>query len=327
MPKFNLSYDMRAPDFGTPVAKLYAEALEMAAYVDTRGFDYVTVMEHHGSDDGYLPTPFVMAAAIAARTKNLRLQHAAVLLPLHDPVKLAEQIAVTDIISNGRVDVVFGTGYVRSEFDMFLRSLKDRGKAMDEGIAIIQKALAGERFTAGGREICIRPLPVQKPVPIFLGGGVAATAKRAARFGVGLYPMNPDIVPIYKEECAKLGRKPGPVVQNLGWVHVSDDPDKTWLEVAPHVAHLALSYAKMAEGTSSSSPFEGMDGLEALKASGLYRVMTPEDCIKACEDADKLGGDIGLSPVIAGLDPKIGWKNIEMFCDKVMPHVKKKAAA
>jgi alkanesulfonate monooxygenase SsuD/methylene tetrahydromethanopterin reductase-like flavin-dependent oxidoreductase (luciferase family) len=326
MPNFNLSFDMRVPDMGTSPQKLYAEALEMSAYADSRGMAYATVMEHHGAKDGYLPSPFVMGAAIAARTQKMRILLGAIILPLHDPVKVAEQIAVLDLISNGRVDVVLGAGYVRSEFDMFRASLHERGKALDAGIPIIQRALAGERFSADGREIFVRPLPVQKPFPpLLLGGGVAATAQRAARFGTGLYPMKPEIIPIYKQECAKAGREPARIVFNIGWIHLSEDPDRTWNEVAPHVLHVAKSYAEWTEGASSSSPFEGMDNMDALKASGIYHVVTPDQCVKMAAEADKIGADYGLAPIIGGLDPKIGWKSLELLLEKVLPRIQQRA--
>src|SRR5262249_50831313 len=116
MINFTLSFDMRVPDLGTAPEQIYASALDMCAYGDAAGIPYANTMEHHGAKDGYLPAPMVMAGAIAARTQQMRIIVAALLLPLHDPVKVAEQIAVADLISNGRIDIVFGAGYVKSEF-------------------------------------------------------------------------------------------------------------------------------------------------------------------------------------------------------------------
>jgi alkanesulfonate monooxygenase SsuD/methylene tetrahydromethanopterin reductase-like flavin-dependent oxidoreductase (luciferase family) len=316
---------MRAPEFGTAAATLYATALDMAEYGDSHGIAYATPMEHHGSRDGYIPTPFVMGAALAARTRKMRIQLGAIILPLHDPVKIAEQIAVLDLISGGRVDVVLGAGYVPSEFNMFKASLHERGKTMDRGIPLIQRALSGERFKADGREIFIRPLSVQKPhPPLFIGGGVPATARRAARFGAGLAPINAQIIPLYRDECAKLGHAPGPIIYNIGWIHVSEDPEKTWTEVAPHVLHVIRSYAEWTEGTSSSSPFEGMSNtIDAARASGIYRVMTPDECIQMATEADQIGADVTLAPLIGGVDPKIGWKGLELFVEKVLPRIRK----
>jgi alkanesulfonate monooxygenase SsuD/methylene tetrahydromethanopterin reductase-like flavin-dependent oxidoreductase (luciferase family) len=325
MPRFNLSFDMRSPDFGAPTTQLYGAALDMVAYGDSHGFDYAMLMEHHGSSDGYLPAPLTLGAAVAARTKKMRILLGAVVLPLHDPVKIAEQMAVVDQISNGRLDIVFGSGYVPSEFQMFKVNIKERGKIMDESLPIIMRALSGERFVANGREIFVRPLPVQKPFPrIFVGGGVPAVARRAARLGLGLFPLGAHIVPLYREECAKLGREPGPVIQHLNWLHVTDDPDKGWHQLTPHMLHVAREYAKYAaEAGWTESPFAGVDNLEKLKASGLFGVVTPDECLKLADAADKVGGDLGLMPLLGGLDPKIGWESIELFVNKVMPRLKR----
>ena len=326
MAKFGLNFDMRAPDFGIPAPTVYATALEMAQWADSAGFDYVSVQEHHGAPDGYIPTPFLLGAALAARTKRVRIQLGAVILPLHDPVKVAEQIAVLDLISGGRLDVILGAGYVEREFAMFRVSTHDRARLMDEGIAILQRALSGERFTAGGREIFIRPLPLQKPYPpLFAGGKVAATARRAARFGLNLYPLKPDIVPLYLEECRKLGRVPGQVIGNVGWIHVSEDPETTWAQVAPYVAHVARTYAEWGGNPNYASLFKGLSSLEDVKKSGTYRVVTPDECLTAIAEADKLGRDVGFAPLIAGIDPQIGWRSIELFAQKVLPRLKRGA--
>jgi alkanesulfonate monooxygenase SsuD/methylene tetrahydromethanopterin reductase-like flavin-dependent oxidoreductase (luciferase family) len=318
---------MRAPEIGRPASELYAAALEMAEYADAHDLDYISLPEHHGTKDGYLPTPFVLASALAARTRRIRIQIALCVLPLHDPVKVAEQIAVLDLISGGRLEMVFGAGYVPFEFDMFKVSIKDRARLLDEGIPIIQRALAGERFTADGREIFVRPLPIQNPVRMLVGGGVPATARRAARLGLGLYPVSvhAGILDVYRDECRKLNREPGPIVQNASWIHVSMDPEKTWSEVAPHVGHVAKAYAELTESVDSNSPFKNVDTLEQLKALGLYRVVTPDECVALAEEGDKNGWDYGLAPLIGGLDPKIGWQNLELFVQKVLPRLERRA--
>lgn len=98
---FTLRFDMRAPAQGAPAVELYAAATEMCAWAEGRGCPAAVLCEHHGSDDGYLPSPLMPASAIAARTERLALSPV-VILPLYDPVRLAEEMAVLDIISNGR---------------------------------------------------------------------------------------------------------------------------------------------------------------------------------------------------------------------------------
>src|ERR1700761_8422980 len=165
MPNLNLRFDMRNPQPGTDKAELYKAAIEMAVWADARGFDTVQFSEHHGSPDGYLPSPIVLAAAVAARTKRLKIRFGVLLLPLHDPIRLAEDLAVLDIVSNGRLTVAFGAGYAAHEFEMFGVDLKDRVKLIEEGIAAIKSAWTGEPFIYRGRRARVMPTPVQQPHP------------------------------------------------------------------------------------------------------------------------------------------------------------------
>ena len=323
----NVSFDMRSPAWATPTAELYGAALEMAAYADQIGVDRIGLMEHHGSDDGYLPQPFVMAGGVAAVTERVTIGLGAVILPLHDPVKLAEQIAVLDLMSNGRLQVIFGAGYVPFEFAMFGASLKDRGRLLDEGIDTILRALRGERFEANGRPVFVRPLPVQKPEDIvFVGGGVAASARRAARFGVGLGPMRADIIPIYEQACRDLGREPGnynrPCHRLPGIIVLSDDPDRTWSILEPHALHVVQEYAKWAaqEGDGSNSPFKGIDNLEALRRSGMFAVWTVDELIANADKVEDRGA-FGFQPLVGGFPPAEGWKCLELL-KTVIPRLK-----
>jgi alkanesulfonate monooxygenase SsuD/methylene tetrahydromethanopterin reductase-like flavin-dependent oxidoreductase (luciferase family) len=324
MPPLSLAFDMRVPDLGTSPTDIYGAALDMCKHVDGRGFDYAWVMEHHAASDGYLPSPLTMAAAIAACTKQIRLLAGVIILPLHDPVKVAEDIAVVDLISNGRLDVAFGAGYVPREFAMFNRDVHRRGQALDEGVPIIQRALAGERFQAGGREIFVRPLPVQKPVSILMGGGVPATAKRAARFDAGLCPMTPAIVPIYHEECAKLGKKPGKIIANIAQIHVTEDPERTWHEIKPHVTQFVRSYAEFTEGAAQSgSPYEGMKEIDLamIKKSGILSLVTPDEAVMLVQQADQMGAGLSLHPLLGGMSPTLGFESIDLFINKVLPRI------
>ena len=226
----SISFDMRAPDWGAPRAELYGAAVEMAAFADKIGVASINLMEHHGSEDGYLPQPFLLASAMAAVTSKINFSLGAVILPLHDPVIVAEQIAVLDLISGGRCRVIFGAGYVPGEFAMFNTTPRDRAKRLDAGIEIILRALRGERFEFEGRPVFVRPLPSRDPAEIIMAGGaVPASARRAARFDIGLGPMNAETADLYVEECKKLGQKPRtffrPVPGMPLGVHLCEDPE------------------------------------------------------------------------------------------------------
>jgi alkanesulfonate monooxygenase SsuD/methylene tetrahydromethanopterin reductase-like flavin-dependent oxidoreductase (luciferase family) len=329
--KVMTSFDMRSPDWATPTQELYAAAVEMAAYADQAGFDRIGLMEHHGSDDGYLPQPFVLAAAMAAVTKRIRFMLGAVILPLHDATMLAEKIAVLDLISNGRLNVIFGAGYVPYEFAMFGKSLKERGKLMDAGIERILRGLKGERFEMDGRPVLVRPLPVQEPEDILMvGGGVEASAKRAAKFGVGFGPMKPELIDVYLAECARLGNRPREYSRSVPGmplaIHLCEDPEAGWQAIAPHALHVVTEYAKWAaaEGDHSNSPFKGLEDPAALKHSGLFVAWTPEHLLAKVKSIPNLA-HVGIQPLLGGLDPHEGWKSLKLL-GQVSPDLRAAAA-
>ena len=327
-----VSFDMRSPAFGAPTAQLYGAAVEMAAFADRIGVRAINLMQHHGSDDGYLPQPFTLAAGMAAVTSRIQFMLGAVILPLHDPVEIAEQIAVLDLMSNGRLNVIFGAGYVPAEFAMFGKSVKDRAKLLDSGIETILRALDGERFeTAEGRPVFVRPLPVNDPRDIIMaGGGVAASARRAARYDIGFGPMMPEVVDIYLEECAKHGRPPRKYYRpNPGMplaIHLCEDADAGWEAIAPHAVHVITEYAKWAaqEGDGSNSPFRGLTDPAVLRQAGLFACWTPDQLVERARTMPA-HGQFGLQPLLGGLDPAEGWKSLHLL-EKVMPKLLRDAA-
>jgi alkanesulfonate monooxygenase SsuD/methylene tetrahydromethanopterin reductase-like flavin-dependent oxidoreductase (luciferase family) len=330
--QLTVSFDMRAPSWATPAADLYAAAIEMAAFADRIGVDRVALMEHHGSDDGYLPQPFMLAASMAAVTHRVRFMLGAVILPLHDFVMLAEQIALLDLISRGRFNVIFGAGYVPFEFALFGKSLKDRARLMDQGIDTILRALRGEKFEVEGKPVFVRPLPITPPEQIIMvGGGVEASARRAARFGVGFGPMKADLIPLYESECRKLGREPGyysrPMPGMPLSIHLCEDPDEGWRAIARHATHVITEYAKWAaaEGDASNSPFKGLTDPAVLRQAGLFAVWTPEELLaKVPQMEDKT--TFGFQPLLGGLSPEEGWKSLKLL-ERTMPKLRAAIAA
>jgi len=320
-----ISFDMRAPDFGAPSSELYDAALDMCAFADEVGIDAVIFPEHHASEDGYNPSPALMAAAAAARTRRMSVILGAIVLPLHDPVEVAETIAVADNICGGRLFTTLAAGYVKAEFDMFGKSLKDRAKLMDEGLDVIVRALNGERFDYKGREIFVRPLPPSGISQIMVGGGVPAAARRAAKRGLGLWVLQPEMLPecqelyaLYRDECAKAGNAPGPMMATNPAVHVARDVEAAWEQIGQHVLHLVQSYASWASDVdTTTSPFYGMDSIEKIRAAGFINVMTPEEAVGFAQQSP-----ISLTPLVSGLDPKIGWEMLELFASEVLPKLK-----
>src|SRR5262245_36342377 len=166
---------MRAPSFGPPVTELYAAAIDMCAWAESRGAIVAVLSEHHGADDNHLPSPIVLASAIAARTERLPIMLAAVVLPFWDPVRLAEDMSVLDIISNGRVSYAFGIGHRPEEYEHFGVDMRRRGKLADENLTLLRRLLTGEPVETGGRRIHVTPACTSAGGPfIMLAGGSEA---------------------------------------------------------------------------------------------------------------------------------------------------------
>lgn len=321
MVRLGMRFDLRAPSFGAPRAALYDACLDMAAWADRNGFELIRMSEHHAADDGYLPSPLVLGAAIAARTERARLRISALLLALHDPVRVAEDIAVLDNISGGRVEAIVGAGYRRREFDMFGIDMADRVHRVESGIAALRALWSRDDVTVDGRVARVRPRPLQEPnPPIFLGGSTPKAARRAARIADGFVPTDPALYATYREECARLGKEPGPdgAITGPSFVHVTDDPERAWAQIEPHALHETNSYAAWLSDDGTPGPF--VDSTPAsIRSNPAYRVLTPEECIRHVRDAAiEL---LVLHPLMGGLDPGLAWSSLELFETAVLPEL------
>src|SRR4051794_38729930 len=146
--RFGLWYDFRNPaQWRQSSDRLYREILDQIAWGENNGFDDVWLSEHHFIEDGYLPSILPAAAAIAARTNRIRILSGVLLVPFHNPVRLAENIAVVDVISGGRFELGAGVGFKREEFEGFGVPFKERGARTNQSLEIIRRALAGETVT------------------------------------------------------------------------------------------------------------------------------------------------------------------------------------
>jgi len=323
MTRLALRLDLRAPDFARVPPEFYRIGLDMAQWADANGFAECMLSEHHGTDDGYLPSPLVYAAAVAARTRNLRIRISALVLPLHDPLRIAEDAAVLDLVSEGRLDLVVVAGFRATEYAMFDRSLAGRGKVLEAGIDVLRKAWSGELFEYRGRSIRITPTPRQFPGPaILLGGSTVAAARRAARVGDGFVPAVPGLYDSYRQECIKLGKTPvDERAIGCAATFVAEDPDALWEEIAPHALHETNEYARWYAESATSGPYEPLEDAEQLRKSGLYRVFTPEQCLQY---ARSLGPDgwLFFHPLLSGLDPGIAWRSLRLLEERVLPQLR-----
>jgi len=316
-----LAYDMRAPDFGAPAVELYKAALDQCAWADKLGFQSVSFMEHHATTDGYLPSPLVMAAAAAGRTKDILIGVSVMLLPLYHPLRAAEDLAVLDLVSGGRLRLTVGAGYRQEEYGQFGLDLKKRPSLMERGIETLKKAWTGEPFEYEGQTVRILPRPAQSPRPaITMGGSSKAAAERAARIADGYQPVTAAIYEDYRQALEALGKPVPPRAANRGsylYLHVTKDPEATWRQVAPHALHENNDYARWLRDAPNAVYHEATDP-DVLLASGAYKIVTPDECVELAKNE----GLLSFKPLIAGLDPAIAWDNLRLFEQEVLPRLR-----
>lgn len=324
---FTMRFDMRAPEFGAPRADLYRAAIEMAAWAEDKGCISVQVCEHHRSKDGYLPAPMILASAIAARTTTLPIQVAALIVPLHDPVSLAEQMSVLDLVSAGRVNYVVAIGYVQYEYDMFGRQMKGRGSRLEESVRVMKRLWAGEEFDYEGRRVKVTPLPHTPGGPVlFMGGGVAASARRAARLGLGMLAMgtDPNLENIYREACEAEGIEPGVCINPTGGApmsaFVARDPDAAWEKWGPHLLHDAQAYAEWMGDDIEAATKSIANTVDDLRAeNGNYQILSVDEAIREIET----NGVVMTQPLCGGMPIEYAWESLNTLVDDVLPNVKR----
>ena len=319
-PRIGLTYDMRAPAFGTPPSALYRAAIEQCRWADSRGFDSVTLSEHHASEDGYLPSPIVLGAAIGGATRQMLIRLQVVLLPLYDPIRLAEDLAVLDLACAGRLRLTVGAGYRPEEYAAFGQDMRHRPSLMERGIEVLKRAWTGEEFDYEGRRIRVLPRPAQQPRPqIALGGASPAAARRAARIADDFQPLGARLYEIYLDTLDELG-KPHPPAGHLDtgpqFVHVSRDPERAWAQIAPHALHESNSYSQWAAG-ARGGVYAAADDAQQLRTSGRYLVLDPDEAVELAT----IRGTLTIKPLMGGLDPDIGWESVQLVADEVLPRL------
>jgi alkanesulfonate monooxygenase SsuD/methylene tetrahydromethanopterin reductase-like flavin-dependent oxidoreductase (luciferase family) len=322
-------FDFRNPaEWRRPWAKFYADMIDFCAWTETLGFDDIWLSEHHGAEDGYLPSPLVAATAIAVKTSRIRIGTAIATAPFYHPVRLAEDTAVLDIISDGRLELGLGLGYRQEEFSGYGLALEGRGSMASEIMQIVRRLWSGDTVTFNGRFFKldgarIMPRPIQEHVPLWVGGFNRAAFRRAALYGDGIIGGG-DMAKRHREYCEELAAAnksgaPARMLCGLLWFLVSDDPEKTFAEVAPHILHQINTYARWLQGTTHQT-FTPAD-IGTLKASGQLTVVTPLEAI------DIFRKQMAIAPIegFYGMIPPAGFSlerlaaHVELFANKVIP--------
>ena len=312
---FTMRFDMRTPASGAPTPALYDAALQMCAWAETRGAIIAVLSEHHATADGHLPSPLILASAIAARTKVLNILVAAAVLPLYHPVRLAEDMTVLDNLSKGRVTYVFGIGHRPEEYEHMGVDTSRRGKIADESLELLLRLLAGAPVDLDGRRIHVTPAPSTEGGPrILIAGGSTAAAKRTGRNGLGFIAFTnaPGLKETFEAESRAHGHEPGPAQfpdgSSATAVFVSDDVDAAWAELGSYLLHDARMAAAYRKGDESVASITRADTLDELRsAQGPYAVMTINDAVAQIRS----GTSLQLHPLCGGMPPELAWPYLE----------------
>jgi alkanesulfonate monooxygenase SsuD/methylene tetrahydromethanopterin reductase-like flavin-dependent oxidoreductase (luciferase family) len=296
-------------------ADMYRTAIDMAAWADGRGCLMAAVSQHHASEDGYLPSPVPLAAAMAARTETLSISVAALLLALYEPVKLAEDLAVVDLLSKGRVSYVVGIGYRDEEFALFGVDRKHRAQLVEDRIGVLRRLWNGESVNVDGRDARITPLPFTPGGPFLAyGGGSEPAARRAGRLGMFFIAETHDasLEHAYNNAARAAQQEPvGCAFPTAGvplTMFVADDPDKAWDELGEYMLVDAIGYGRWNQhrtGTASVSFATTVDELRA--EHGEYQILTPDEA----KSYVQRGVPLALQPLVGGIPPDIAWRYLE----------------
>jgi alkanesulfonate monooxygenase SsuD/methylene tetrahydromethanopterin reductase-like flavin-dependent oxidoreductase (luciferase family) len=291
--------------------ELIRAALELAQWGESRGVLTVSVDEHHATGHGWSCNPILAAGMFLARTSTLIASVDCALGPLWNPVRLAEDIALVDNMSRGRLHTTVGLGYRTVEYDTLGVDFSRRGQLMD---SVVERMLAVWSYTGSHT----RPHP-----PLYIGGGARVTARRAARFRLPLSLADylPDVAAYYRELSAEAGRAPlvimpGPI--NRGMIYLHDDPDRAWAELGSHILWEAVTYGGWSKDQRSLMHLPGVQTIDEVRASGRYRFLTPDQLIAEVRDAADYG-PLVLHPLVGGMPVEEAWKSVQLLVEKVLP--------
>jgi probable F420-dependent oxidoreductase len=321
----------------------YREAIELVRLVESEGLDGAWVSEHHFAGDGYLPSLLPLLATFAAVTERIELGTGVVLAPFHDPIRLAEDFAVVDQISGGRVIAGFGIGWRDEEFRAFGIETSSRVRRMEEIIEILRLAWGQERFDYSGRHysyssVAVTPKPARVP-PILVGGFVENAIRRAGRIGDGYISSRADKPEMVEKAFAtaaaarkQAGLDGPPMVAVLQNAFVTESPEQDWPMVRDGIGHQLGVYSGWREGTDVKDvPLRVIPpDEETIRRTTAYG--TPEQVVESLTPLAKILGRYPESHIILrlhypGMTAPPAAKAISLLAREVAPLLKERAAA
>lgn len=289
MIKLGLYSSIANPPRGDDLDRCVREAIAEAELAEASGFHGFFFGEHHQDKDGFLPSPSVVCGAVAARTTRMQIGTSVVLLPLHHPIRVAEDFLTLDIVSGGRAVLGVGLGYQDADFRAFGIDRARRVPRFEQEIEVIRRAWTGETFSYRGADfdienIRILPRPMQRPgPPIWIGASVAAAVERAGRIGDALVlspsmtlAENKVLAERYRKAAAAAGRTPEIILMRDAWV--ADSLGEAAQVYGPEVMAAYKYYWK-----AGSVSFKGFSSEDEFRFENIWRdrIITgaPEDCV------------------------------------------------
>jgi len=280
--RVGIYFDMRNPPrWRRPWVEHYRQALERTEEAERLGIDSVWLSEHHFFEDGYLPQPMTMAAALAARTSRVRIGTAILVAPLRPAVQIAEDAALVDILSDGRMELGLGAGYRVPEYAAFGADITKRYTDTLSRADDVVRLLADGGVTPG---------PVQSPLPVWVGFGGPQGARRAGRRGHRLLSIDPRLTAPYREGLEEGGHDPATARQaGLMNVLVADDPEAARARLAPHLAYQLDTYGRYAvEDTGMDAPPAVEPAALMATADAETEAVFPHAAVLTAEDTIEL---------------------------------------
>ncbi|HLW72052.1 MAG TPA: LLM class flavin-dependent oxidoreductase [Candidatus Binataceae bacterium] len=334
--KFGVMYDFRNPSaWRQPEPALYKSHLDAIVRLEELGYDNAWLTEHHFVEDGYNPSVLPIAAAIAVRTNRIRIGTFVLLLPFHNPVRVAEDAIAVDILSNGRFDLGVGQGYRAEEFQALNIPRPERSARLDEGLDLLHRLFTEREVSFAGKYnrvtgMTLYPRPVQKDgPPIWVGCRTAKATERAARMGFHLLAtLGPDPAIPYHAALGKLGRDPKQFnVAQLRAVHLAPTADQAWSEAAPHLHYMMTHYDQwLAEANDAAGDKEvwkinsPADLRDSPIAEGLMIGTAKEVAAKLKKfRAEYACTHFIMASQLPGMDPRVATRSLELFAREVMP--------
>jgi len=337
--RFGFMEDFRNPTkWRKPFPEFYNAILDQIVRGEELGYDNVWLTEHHFTEDGYNPSLFPTATAIAARTQRIRIGSFIVILPYQHPVRAAEDAACVDIFSNGRFDFGIGQGYSYHEWNALCMDRSTRGERTREGTEIIKKLFTEERVTFDGKytqikNMTLSPKSVQRPhPPIWVGARGPKAIKNAAKSGYHLMAtLGPDPAPLYIETLKESGNDPTKFnIAQLRMVYVAETAEQAWEDCQEHLWHLLTFYqdilaeANDAEGDTNPLPAASAKELRHSPAADAMLIGTPDE---VREKLDRFCKEFQCTDFIMdmqfpGLDPAKATRSMELFATEIMPDFK-----